>query len=125
MFVNENVNPRGRKTGDCVIRAIAKAENKEWLEIFDALVAIARESYSVPSDTVTYTKYLKKYQTKDVMYYDDSYASNRRYTVNDIKVWVGTYIVQVAGHLTVVQDGKLFDTWDCGNKSAYKIWKVQ
>jgi hypothetical protein len=56
MFVNENVNPRGRKTGDCVIRAIAKAENKEWLGIFDALVAIAREAYSVPNGKVTYTK---------------------------------------------------------------------
>ena len=31
-FINYNANPKGRKTGDCVIRAIAFALNKSWID---------------------------------------------------------------------------------------------
>lgn len=123
MFIKENINPKNKKTGDCVIRAIAKAEQKDWLEIFDALVIIARKIYSVPDYTDTFKKYLSKYPKIDVFHFDNN-GDKKRYTVQEISKWNGTYLVSLAGHLTVTIDGNYYDIWDCGNKCAYMIWRV-
>lgn len=36
-YVNYNANPKNRKTGDCVIRAIARATNQSWETVYAAL----------------------------------------------------------------------------------------
>lgn len=123
MFVNENVNPKKHKVADCVVRAIAKAEGKSWLEIFDTLTDLARKEYSVLNDKKVYGKYLSKYEKIPVMYED--HGRKFRYTVEMICGWKGTYIVSIANHLTVVKDGKYYDIWDCGDRSSYIIWKVR
>ena len=40
MFTKTNANPKNKRTNDCVIRAIALAENKTWLEVFDELAEL-------------------------------------------------------------------------------------
>lgn len=123
MFVKENINPKSKKRTDCVIRAIAKAEGKTWLEVYDELTEIGRKHYSVQNDPFIYGKYLAKYPTIDVKYEID--GKKKRYTVKDICRFKGTFIIQIANHLTTVIDGKYYDNWDCGNKSAYRIWKLK
>jgi len=138
MFVKENVNPKNRLVGDCVIRAIAKAEDKPWLEVFDTLTEIARATFNVPSDKKVYKQYLKKYDKIDVFKYVDGGKVSvvngvkkietkikKRYTVDDVCKMKGTYIISIAHHLTVASNGKLYDTWDCGNRCTYIIWKVK
>lgn len=124
MFIKENINPKNKKAADCVIRAIAKAENKSWLEVFDLLTEISRKVYSVQNDKIVYAEYLSNYQKIDVKY-ESSEGKKKRLTVKDICKLEGTYIVSIANHLTVVIDGYYYDKWDCGNKSAYVIWKVK
>ena len=123
MFVKENLNPKNKKVADCVIRAIAKAENKTWLEVFDLLTKIARENYSVLNDKTVYSTYLNKYPKINVKH--EVNGKKKRLTVKDVCKLEGTYIVKIANHLTVVIDGKYYDIWDCGNKCAYVIWKVK
>lgn len=123
MFVEENVNPNNKKTGDCVIRAIAKAENKSWLEIFDILTDLARKNFTTPTNQDCYYEYLSKYEKIPV--YHIKYNKKRRYTVKEICKMKGTYLIRVAGHMTVVINGKNYDTWDCGESCAYVIWKVK
>ena len=123
-FVKENVNPKNRKTGDCVIRAIAKAEGKEWVEVFDSLVEIARKRCSVPNSPDAYEQYLKKYETVKVMYTRED-GKKKRYLAGEVCGWDGVYVISLANHLTTVVDGALYDTWDCSQKSAYKIWKIR
>jgi hypothetical protein len=36
----------------------------------------------------------------------------------------GSYIVQVANHAAAIEDGVLYDTWDCGRKCVYKAWRI-
>jgi hypothetical protein len=123
MFVKHNVNPMGKKTSDCVVRAIALVEGRPWEDVFDELVRLARQSYSMPNDTSVYGKYLdEKYPTIDVFRWVG--GRKKRYTVRDVCQLKGTYIVRLAKHITVVMDGKYYDVWDCGSKCAYKIWKV-
>jgi len=123
-FVKENLNPRNRKTSDCVVRAIAKVEGKGWLEIFDALVEIGRKQFALPNSKEVYERYLKKYKTIGVMYVRED-GMKKRYTIADVCKWRGTYVIAVAGHLASVVDGVLYDTWDCSHRSAYKIWRVK
>lgn len=124
MYVNENVNPRRHKVGDCVVRAIAKAERKGWLETHDNLTTIARSLYTVLNDKMAYSKYLSKYPKIEVMHMVN--GKRKRYTVKEIaKEMKGTYVIRLANHLTTVVDGKYYDIWDCGNSCAYIIWKVK
>lgn len=123
MFIKENVNPKNKKTGDCVLRAIAKAEDKTWIKVFDELTEIARSKFTVLNNKDAYEFYLKKYPTIEVKY--ETSNGRFRYTVKQVSEFKGTYIVAVAGHLTCVIDGNIYDTWDCSKKSAYKIWRIK
>jgi hypothetical protein len=123
LFIKENINPLGKKTTDCVIRAIAKAEGKEWLEVFDILVKLARENYTIPNGKDNYKEYLEKYPKINVFHMVAN--KKKRYTVKEVSKWQGTYIVQTARHLTTTIDGNYYDTWDSGNKCAYVIHKVR
>ena len=125
MFKEVNKNPKKRKAGDCAIRAICNAEGKSWLEVFDALVEIARRECYAPTNMNVINEYLKNYPTVSVMY-EDKYGKKRRYKVEELdKLPKGKYIVRVAGHMTCVKNGVIEDTWNCGYKSCYKIWRVK
>ena len=58
MFKEVNKNPKKRKAGDCAIRAICNAEGKSWLEVFDALVEIARRECFAPTNMNVINEYL-------------------------------------------------------------------
>lgn len=44
-FHFHNENPKGRRTGDCVIRAIALATNQTWDDVLDGLVKVAHRTH--------------------------------------------------------------------------------
>lgn len=122
-FAYTNANPKGRKTSDCVVRAISIAENRPWLDVFDELTEIARNDFTLLNSPDCYKKYLKKYPKVNVFFFDGD-DKKKRFKVKDICRMKGTFIVSVANHLTCVKDGKIHDTWDCGHKSVYEIWKA-
>lgn len=120
-FIKKNLNPKGKKRGDCVVRAIAYAERNSWDKTFDALCLVAREVKDMPSCKTVYQKYLeKKWQFNKMPRFPD----NTRYTVKEFASAfpVGVYIIKVANHLTVVENGNLIDTWDCSYKSVGNYW---
>lgn len=122
LFVEYNHNPLGKKVGNCVVRAIGKALNVSWERVFEDLVNIARENKSVPSWKETYMEYLKIYPKLNAKY--DTPKGKKRYTVAKVCELPGSYVIQLAHHLTCVVDGKCYDLWDCTHKSAYRIWRV-
>lgn len=123
-FIEYNHNPKNKKVGDCVIRAIGKALNLSWEHTFEDLVRTAREQKSTPSYKDVYEEYLKLYPTYPVFYFDNN-KMKKRLTANDICKLKGSYIIRQANHLTCIVDGKIYDLFDCGNRSSYKIWKVK
>lgn len=56
VFVKENVNPKGIKSGDCVVRALVKITDKDWYEVYDELCTIVRREATMPSDRITFEK---------------------------------------------------------------------
>jgi hypothetical protein len=136
-FTKANYNPTDKKVGDCVVRAIMKATGQTWLTTYKELCAIGEQNYSMPNDKTTYEKYLEaKGWLKQKMPKQGivgirmmggvkgSYQTYKRYTVVEFadENPKGTYIISVANHMTVLVNGELFDTWNCGNKSVGNYW---
>lgn len=115
-FIKTNPHPAGKKTGDCVVRALALAEDKNWLDVYDRLCSIGRTTFEMPNNKKTYEAYLAEHGwTKQRM---PKHASGRRYTLRQLadENSTGTIVVSIARHIATVKDGNLLDTWDCSRK---------
>ena len=88
---------------DCVIRALTKVLNKEWLATFDDLLPYARDMQCMPSERRCYEEYL----------FDNGFESFAK----DNKQ--GNYLVNVANHVVAISDGCYYDTWDSGDCCLY------
>lgn len=128
-FEKLNVNPKGLKTGDCVVRAISYATNKEWDEVYRDLCVLGVSMKRMPNEKQVYEKYLEKCGW--VKHKQPKNICNTKYTVKDFLdeyMPAGTiFIISVANHLTCARyDGmeeySLIDTWDCSFKCVGNYW---
>jgi hypothetical protein len=125
-FVFHNENPKGSlRAADCVIRAIAKATKQDWETVFTDLAKIALEIKDVPNSKPVYKQYLTEQGYP--MQKQPKKSDNTKYTVEEFakKYNQGTYIISLANHLTVIIDGKIYDTWNCSSKSVGNYWEVK
>lgn len=108
--------------GDCAIRSLTKALNKEWLEVFDELLPYARELQCMPNGKPSYEAYLKDngFVYKGI----SNKKGSKRPTVQSFtqEHKEGVYVLRVAHHLVAVSEGYFWDTWDSGGKSLYGYW---
>lgn len=121
MWKYHNSNPKKREVNDCVIRAISKAENKTWDEVYSELSTLAQNQRILLDDMRFVEPYL------DSKYDRVCYKCNGcRMTVGDFinKNQEGTYLITMQGHITCVKNGILFDTWDCRDKIIWCSWEV-
>lgn len=121
-FERLNLNPKNRKTSDCVIRAISYAFGQSWEDTFQDLCKIGLELKSMPNDKLVYSAYLADQEwAKQKM---PRFADNSRYTIKEFLAEnpQGTFILSIANHLTVAKDGVLVDTWNCSHKSVGNYW---
>lgn len=125
-FVFHNENPKGSlRAADCVIRAIAKATKQDWETVFTDLAKIALEIKDVPNSKPVYKQYLTEQGYP--MQKQPKKSDNTKYTVEEFakKYNQGTYIISLSNHLTVIIDGKIYDTWNCSSKSVGNYWEVK
>lgn len=117
-----NANPKHNITGDCVIRAISKATNKDWYETLDNLCNIGKELGDVPNCDIAYETYLNNEGFTKMK--QPKKASGKKYTANEFAKnhKKGSYVLRLANHLTVCVDGILYDIWNCGYKTVGNYW---
>jgi len=121
---------RGR-TGDCVTRAIAIATMKPYLEVYDALNALAREerigkrkrkksSSRKGVFPQTYNRYLRAigWRWTPTM----SIGSGCKVHLRADELPRGVLIVRLSGHLATVIDGELHDTFDCSRAGTRCVY---
>jgi len=123
MFQEFNAHPKGIKTGDCVVRAIATASNKDYLECRRELNQAKRElGYSSYKDT----KFLYDYLKDNPRLIFKPGKGEPRIKGSDFTELhpKGTYILKMAGHITACIDGVILDTWDCTYRSVYTAWEI-
>lgn len=122
-FAYTNPHPKGIKShSDCVYRAICIATGKDWLTVYDELTKLGRELLAPPNDDLTYKTYLDRIADRiDVRTVGGRLKGKGVAKLDSSK----TYVVRMAGHLVCVKGGKLRDTWNCGDKSAYIVWEMR
>lgn len=103
MFEKINPNPNGSYVGDCVIRAIALADNKSWNETYINLCLMGLKMYDMPSSNKVWHEYLKTEGYKRHIIPD---TCPQCYTVRDFcgEFFSGTYIVGTGTHVVCVKD---------------------
>ena len=117
-----NPNPQHKKVGDCVIRAICKALNKEWEEVYTALCLEGFIMNDLPNSNAVWGAYLRKQGFERCIIPSKCPDC---YTVNDFCVDYpkGNYILAISGHVVAVQDGKLYDSWDSSFENPVYYWQ--
>ena len=136
-FVKSNVNPKNRKTCDCVIRALTVAihdENrdikKEYYEVLNELVNISIKTGYMINDKHVYETFLENHGF--IKYRQPRKRDNTKYQIGEIKSVLNddvvnydedksTCVISCANHLTVYTN-VIVDTWDCRNKSIGNYW---
>jgi hypothetical protein len=124
MFKEFNAHPKGIKTDDCVVRAIASATNKDYLEVRRGLNQKKREwGFTSYKDTKFLYKYFEGYPRlifKAIK--GEPRVKGSDFTMLHPK---GTYILKMTGHVTVCINGVILDTWDCFYLSVYTAWEIK
>ena len=122
-----NLNPKGKFIGDCVIRAIANATNQKWEQTLRELTECAIKIGDVASDRKTFNKYLEqKGFTKMPM---PKKLDGTKYEIwewmnkNPSKIKEYEIVISIANHLTCIKNGKSEDIWNCSRgKKMGNYW---
>lgn len=121
MWRSYNVNPTGKRVGDCTVRAIAYVTGQDWHNAYMGMVVEGYMSYDMPSANHTWGAYLRSKGFKRQMI-PDEYPDC--YTVSDFcrDHPKGMYLLALSGHVVAVHDGDHFDTWDSGGEPVLFYW---
>lgn len=122
----ENVNPKNKFGGDCVIRAIAKATGQSWETTIREMTDLGIKMGFVLNDDHVFAKYLESKGFRKMNEPRD--VCNRKLSVKD---WLIQHegckikpIVVVVGshHVTCIIDNKVHDIWNCSNNTMHRYW---
>lgn len=118
MYKYYNANANGNFVNDCVIRAISVAENKTWGETYDELSRIAKRN-GILLDDVNFVEPLLDYRYFRVRTHSELVG------VFVEKHQIGTFLITMNGHITVLKNGVIYDTFDCRDRMVKNAWKVE
>ena len=123
-FTYHNVNPKDKVTSDCVVRALAYANDMTWDEVFFELCSIGINKKLMPNNEKVYEQFLKdrgwRKQKQPVDYDGTKYRA-----FNFCNVFARPekrYIISMRRHLTVIANKKVVDIWDCSKEVVGVYW---
>lgn len=121
-FIEYNPNPKGRKVGDCSVRAIAKALDMNWESAYTLLVVNGLSVNDMPSSDAVWGAVLRQYGFSKQLLSD---RCPDCYTVKDfcLDYSLGIYVLALGGHVVTVVDGNYYDSWDSGDEVPLYFWK--
>lgn len=117
-----NPNPYNKLIGDCVIRAISKATNKDWDTVYLEVMMKGYILKDMPSSNHVWGSYLK-----DIGF--DRYILPNTcpdcYTIREFceDYPYGVYIAGTGSHVVAIVDGNYFDSWDSGGEVPIYYFK--
>ena len=121
-FSAYNPNPEGRSVGDCAVRAISKALDHSWVEVYAGLCLEGFLRGDLPNADSVWGPYLRRHGFARRLIPDDCPDC---YTVADFAADhpEGTFILSMPGrHVVTVVDGTVFDSWDSQNEIPVYFW---
>ena len=121
-FEKTNINPKGRKTGDCSTRAIATTLGISWEEALRMQMEEALKCYYDPTSKQVVERVLERFGY--IKMKQPRKADGKKYTVGELnqiltqKEMQDGVLVTVAHHHTCIKDGVIKDTWNCSRKAV-------
>ena len=121
MYINFNENPQGKQVGDCVIRALSVALDKNWDEIYIKRCLQGFLMCDMPSANHVWGSYLRENGFRRHLIPNDVMDF---YTVKDFckDNPHGTYILALPSHVVTAIDGNYYDLWDSGDELPNYYW---
>lgn len=137
-FRFKNVNPKGLRTTDCVVRGLAGALTQEWETIYREVFELGLKLCRPPEDDVVIEKYLQSKgaikigQPKTVfgtkLYGQevcDLIQTGKFVDKEGVVLPYKNYYLHLgAGHAACIVDGKIQDIWNSGFEKAGKMWAI-
>ena len=120
-----NPNPSNIRVGDCVIRALSKALQKSWEDIYVSLCAEGLLFHDMPSSDYVWGMYLKKngFQQKMVESICPDCTTVQRFADSHPD---GTYVVKTQSHVICIRDGGCWwDSWNSGDEIVLYFWQKE
>ena len=111
MWQEWNPNPKGRRVGDCAIRAVARALGVSWEDAFALLAINAFAAGDMPSSDAVWGATLRQHGfVREAI----PNTCPDCYTAEDFSKEhpEGIYVLAFGGHVATVEDGTIYDTWD-------------
>ena len=111
MLINYNPNPEQRAVGDCAIRALTKALNLGWYEVYIKLALQGLIMGDMPNSNAVIGAFLR---ANGFVKRTPPNDCPDCYTVDDFcnEHPNGTFLIFVNNHILCAKDGCVFDTWD-------------
>jgi NAD-dependent dihydropyrimidine dehydrogenase PreA subunit len=111
MFTYYNPNPKQKRVGDCVIRAICKATDQSWDDVYTQLCLQGLKMSDMPSSNPVWGSYLKQ---KGFLQVTIPNTCPDCYTVEDFckEHPQGVYVLGTGTHAVCIADGCIWDAWD-------------
>lgn len=119
-YVEKNVNPKNKKTTDCVVRALTEATGKPYADVYMELVQLSLKTGYFINEKRLEDKFLE--QNGFIKHKQPKKLDNTKYTIGELDKLVSglstkKVIVRCAHHLACISGGALVDTWDCRYKT--------
>lgn len=120
-----DANPKNKRTGDCVVRAISLATNQSWDEVLTGLFHLSLKYKQMLDCPELYDKYLKSLgyiKQPMIRKFDGTKYTGEEFcqlnTNNDypIIIHIGSH------HLSCIYDGRIWDTWNCSKYCVGNFW---
>lgn len=122
MYKYYNPNPLQKRVGDCVIRAITKATNESWEQVY---IGVCMQGYllsDMPSANHVWGAYVKNrgFQKRNLPDNCPDCYSVKSFCEEHTQ---GKYLLATGSHVVAIVDGDYFDTWDSGDENPIYYWQ--
>ena len=128
-FHYQNINPKNRITGDCVVRALALGLDQTYMETYKELFELSLATGYMLNDKKNWQKYLEKKgwtKMKQPRKWD-----NTKYTAQEFidyilpNIYTFYNVISKVGshHVTCIsKGGQVCDIWDCSYEKIGNYW---
>lgn len=123
MYVYYNENPKSKRTGDCVIRALSKVTGYTWEQVYIDLSIKGLLMGEWGNSNAVWEQYLKQNGFRREVIPN---SCPECYTVRDFAKDhpYGTYVACTGSHVVAVISGNWYDAWDSAAETVtYYFYK--
>ncbi len=124
--IGKSNRPKGQ-TGDCTVRALATAAGLSYASAWKLLYD-AQGRHKVTCFQISLFLKVEPETFGAVKQLDfPAKAGSKRMTAVQFAELhpTGSYILRMAGHVAAMEDGVLYDRWNCSRKCIYTAWKIE